>query len=77
MKSKMRERHKEIKENSFLPNVPSAKPNIFQSNMSSFLTEVNEKVVSLDEYRQRLKDVDINTSNHKKGKISSTTPSQS
>ena len=69
MKSKMRETHKVIKENSFLPNVPSAKPKIFQSNMSSFLTEVNEKVVSLDEYRQRLKDVDINTSNHKKGKI--------
>lgn len=56
------------KENSFLPKVPSAKPKIFELNMSSFLTEVSEKVISLDEYRQKLKDVDVFTKKLQKRK---------
>lgn len=66
---KMKETIQNLSVDSFLPNVPIVRPTFFQMNMSSYITEVNEKVVSLDEYRRKLKNVDFLRNNCKKGKL--------
>ena len=50
----------------YLPTVPNEKPRTFKKKFVSYVDELNEKVLSLDEYRQKLKKVNNTPKKNKK-----------